>query len=73
MDVFFYFVNLKGMVDPGEVITKTLVREFSEEALSYDLTFAEATNQIEAKNIFELQLKDFFNKSNLVIKLNWKH
>lgn len=28
-----------GMRDPGEIVTKTLVREFSEEALSKDIKF----------------------------------
>ena len=46
------------MVDPGEVVSRTLVREFSEEALSKDLAFDKAN--VKARNKFETKLAIFF-------------
>jgi hypothetical protein len=52
------FLHRKGMVDPGEVVSRTLVREFSEEALSKDLAFDKAN--VKARNKFEAKLAIFF-------------
>ena len=48
------------MVDPGELASKTLIREFSEEALSYELKFNQGNNEVETRNKMELELKKFF-------------
>jgi hypothetical protein len=48
------------MVDPGELVTKTLIREFSEEALSHELKFTQGNSEIETRNKMELELKKFF-------------
>ncbi len=56
------------MRDAGEVITKTLVREFAEEALDYKLKFNKKNdNQLDAKSgQIENQLDSFFKHGELV-------
>ena len=51
------------MRDPGELITKTLIREFSEEALSHDLIF-DAKHRVISKTEFEEKLLKFFRNGN---------
>jgi len=48
------------MRDPGELITKTLVREFAEEALDYQLEY-DKNNRINTKaGDLEAKLHNFF-------------
>lgn len=49
-----------GMRDPGEMITKTLVREFAEEALSHNLVYDEKDNIDVRKGEIEEKLNRFF-------------
>ena len=58
------------MVDPGEMVTKTLIREFCEEALSHDVKFAHGNAEIETRNKMELELKKFFQTGTRVCYLN---
>ena len=54
------------MRDPGEVITKTLVREFAEEALDYSLKY-DKNDKIDFKNgEIEKKLNNFFKNGTLV-------
>jgi ADP-ribose pyrophosphatase len=56
------------MRDPGELITKTLVREFAEEALSHDLVYNN-TNQIEVSaGDIEKKLSEFFRNGIQIYK-----
>ena len=55
------------MVDPGEFVTKTLVREFCEEALSLELTFSKDSHEMETKNKREVEIKKFFENGIIVI------
>lgn len=56
-----------GMRDPGEVITKTLVREFAEEALDYSLKY-DKNNNLEKNGEVEKKLDSFFKNGTLVYK-----
>lgn len=57
-----------GMRDPGEVVTKTLVREFSEEALNEAITFDKAGNLIHKEDeAFQKRLTEFFRDGTQVI------
>jgi hypothetical protein len=54
------------MRDPGEIVTKTLVREFCEEALNYNLEFGkdnEILNQSKTNDSQNLEstIADFFH------------
>ena len=67
-----------GMIDPGEIVTKTLIREFSEEALSKNLIF-DQQGQIVKNDEVERQLVEFFRNGTqvtmpniLLIYFNWK-
>ena len=63
--LFFY----QGMVDPGEKITKTLAREFAEEALSHNLNYDENDKiQVNAGYI-EQKLNAFFKSGTTVAKI----
>lgn len=54
------------MRDPGEVITKTLVREFAEEALDYSLKY-DKNDKLDFKNgTMEKKLDNFFKNGTLV-------
>jgi hypothetical protein len=54
------------MRDPGELITKTLVREFAEEALDYQLKY-DKNNRINTKaGDLELKLHNFFRNGTQV-------
>ena len=54
------------MRDPGEIITKTLVREFAEEALSHNLKY-DKSNRIEVKaGDIEEKLNRFFRNGTQV-------
>jgi ADP-ribose pyrophosphatase len=53
------------MVDPGELVNKTLIREFSEEALSSDLAFDKSN--VKARNKFERKLAEFFKKGGIQV------
>lgn len=54
------------MRDPGEVITKTLVREFAEEALDYSLKY-DKNDKLDTKNgEVEKKLDNFFKNGTLV-------
>ncbi len=57
------------MVDPGEVVNRTLIREFAEEALSNDLAFNKS--DVKARNIFEAKLAKFF-KTGIEVKVETK-
>ena len=57
------------MVDPGEIVTKTLIREFSEEALSHELLFNKESSEIETRSKFDVMLKKFFGSGKLVRKI----
>jgi ADP-ribose pyrophosphatase len=49
-----------GMRDPGELVSKTLVREFAEEALSHNLAYNK-DNQIDvSRGEIESKLSNFF-------------
>ncbi len=57
-----------GMRDPGEIITKTLVREFAEEALSHNLKYDKSDRiEVKAGNIEE-KLEKFFKNGTIVKK-----
>jgi len=47
------------MRDPGEIITKTLLREFNEEALDRNVKF-DKFNRIASNSHFDKQLDKFF-------------
>jgi hypothetical protein len=53
------------MREANEVVQQTLVREFSEEALSIELKF-DKTNQIVVEKSVSQKFKEFFNKGTLV-------
>jgi hypothetical protein len=53
------------MREANEVVQQTLVREFSEEALSIELKF-DKTNQIVVEKSVCQKFKEFFNKGTLV-------
>ena len=56
------------MRDPGEFITKTLVREFAEEALSHDLVYNNSDQiEVEAGEI-EQKLSEFFRNGIQIYK-----
>ncbi len=59
------------MRDPGEVVTKTLVREFCEEALSRDLKF-DRSNRVVATDTIEKDIKAFFQSGIKVKKSLFK-
>lgn len=56
-----------GMREANEVVQQTLVREFSEEALSIELKF-DKTNQIVVEKSVSQKFKEFFNKGTLIYK-----
>ena len=61
-----YTLSLKGMRDPGEVITKTLVREFAEEALDYEVKY-DKNDKINTKaGQLEAKLSTFFRNGTQV-------
>ena len=53
------------MREANEVVQQTLVREFSEEALSLELKFDKENRVVVEKNVTE-RFKDFFNNGTLV-------
>jgi hypothetical protein len=53
------------MRDPGEIISKTLLREFSEEALSQNLKFDKFNKVIESGNL-GTDLNEFFRRGHHV-------
>jgi ADP-ribose pyrophosphatase len=56
-----------GMRDPGELITKTLLREFSEEALNKNLKFDKNDRILDQdKNEFQKKLGQFFLNGTIV-------
>ena len=58
-----------GMRDPGEVLTKTLIREFSEEALSHPIKFDKMDRVANAENKrehLEKKLEEFFRNGTQV-------
>lgn len=61
------------MRDPGELITKTLVREFAEEALDYELKY-DKNDRINTKaGDLEAKLHNFFrNGTQVNIKIEKK-
>ena len=59
--------NIKGMRDPGEVITKTLSREFAEEALSHNVKYDKRNRIDVTAGALEQQLNNFFKNGLLVI------
>lgn len=62
----FYMYFVKGMRDPGEMITKTLVREFAEEALDYAVKY-DKNNKIDTKaGELENKLNSFFRNGTMV-------
>lgn len=57
-----------GMRDPGEMITKTLVREFAEEALDYAVKY-DKNNKIDTKaGELENKLNSFFRNGTMIYK-----
>lgn len=57
-----------GMRDPGEVVTKTLVREFAEEALDYQVKY-DKNDKIDSNNgEIEQKLNKFFRNGTLIYK-----
>lgn len=54
------------MVDPGEKMTKTLAREFAEEALSHNLRYDENNKIQENAGIIEQKLNAFFKAGTTV-------
>lgn len=58
------------MRDPGEVITKTLVREFTEEALNMnsDIKFDKFGKIISKTGDYEKKLNEFFKNGTLIYK-----
>jgi ADP-ribose pyrophosphatase len=49
-----------GMRDPGERINKTLIREFSEEALNNEISFDKFGRLVSGTKQFEDRLDKFF-------------
>lgn len=57
-----------GMRDPGEVITKTLVREFAEEALDYAVQYDKHDKIDKKASEMNKKLNDFFRDGLLIYK-----
>lgn len=58
------------MRDPGEIITKTLVREFTEEALNMngDIQFDNNGRIIGTTNAYEKKINEFFKNGTQIYK-----
>lgn len=57
------------MRDPGEIITKTLVREFAEEALDYHIKYDKNNKINQSAGTIEENLSKFFKRGTQVIVL----
>ncbi len=54
------------MRDPGELITKTLVREFAEEALSHNISYDKNDKINTSAGTVENNLNNFFKNGKIV-------
>lgn len=67
MSPVMIFNLLQGMRDPGELITKTLVREFAEEALDYQIKYDKNDRINQSAGRIEEDLSRFFKRGTQVI------
>jgi hypothetical protein len=58
------------MRDPGEMVNKTLLREFTEEALNEEIKFDKSGKMVAGVTDLEKQLEKFFKNGTQVISYN---
>jgi hypothetical protein len=59
------------MRDPGEIITKTLIREFTEEALNREISFDKFGRLIKKSDNLEQKLDIFFRNGTQVKSISF--